>query len=298
MNIFTKFDNGYDRDKANNTLYLDDKVECFYNWIFKYKSNGFGLDIKKLVEKVLLWYEFRYPDKYFDLEDVDQVMFEGIQTKGCNKLEWCDLFNYKKFYYMLSGKERSLLDKPKFPNMVDLYSGSRNHFHVDDDGIINDSDDVWVRRKNPGDVMSCGIFFNGKSLRDVEKINIENNLGLNVDNVKKIVSRIEYEESIREGLLDTIMYRIMESGGKFYGPRRAVLFAKEFERDIRIPVRYGDASLINDYVMNGGSGELICYINYYDGENVLSRSALEILSNQNLIGDNGKVKRKVFIDNK
>lgn len=113
-----------------------------------------------------------------------------------------------------------------------------------------------------------------------------------------VVYRIEYEESIRDGLLDTIMYRIMESGGKFYGPRRAVLFAKEFERDISIPVRYGDASLINDYVMNGGSGDLMCYINYFNGKNVLSCSALDILSNQNLIGDNGKVKRKVFIDNK
>ena len=199
---------------------------------------------------------------------------------------------------MLSDKEKSLLDGPKFPNMVDLFPGSRNHFHVNNDGIISDADDVWVRRKNPGDVMSCGIFFNGKNLREVERINRENNLGLNIENVKKVILRIEYDENIREGLLDTIMYRIMESGGKYYGPRRSVLFAREFERDIRVPVKYGDAALINDYVMNGGSGNLICYINYYDGENVFSSSALEILSNQNLVGDNGKLKRKVFTDNK
>jgi hypothetical protein len=132
----------------------------------------------------------------------------------------------------------------------------------------------------------------------VEKINIKNNLDLNIDDVKRVVSRIEYEESIRDGLLDTIMYRMMESRGKYYGPRRAVLFAEEFERDIRVPVRYGDASLIYDYVMNGGSGDFMCYINYYDGKSVLSCSALDILSNPNFIGDNGKIKRKFFNNNK
>ena len=199
---------------------------------------------------------------------------------------------------MLSDKEKSLIDKPKFPNIIDLYSGSRNHFHVDDNGIITIADDVWIVRKNKFDVMSCGVFFNGRSLRDVEKINEEENLNLNITNVKKVVERVEYEESIREGLLDTIMYRIMESGGKYYGTRRAVLFAKEFERDISIPVRYGDVALINDYVMNGGSGDLICYINYYDNNSAISCSAFEVLSSKSLIGDNGKVKRKVFTSNK
>lgn len=298
MNILNRFSmNGYNRDIANNSLYLDDKIDCFYSWLSKYRKDN-SSDIKSLIEKVVVWYEFRYPNGYFDLEDVDSFMLGDIKTKGCNKIEWCNFFNYKKFYYTLTDKERSFLNKPKFPNMVDLYPGSRNHFHVDDDGIINDSDDVWVRRKAPGDVMSCGIFFNGKSLRDVEKICNEHNLNLNIENVTEIVSRIEYLESIREGLLDTIMYRILESGGKYYGPRRAVLFAKEFERCIELPVKYGDASLINDYIENGGDGNLMCYINYYDGDNVISRSALEVLSNQNLIGDNGKVKRKVFTNNK
>ena len=95
-------------------------------------------------------------------------------------------FNYDKFYYMLNSFEKSLLDKPKFPNMVDLYQGSRNHFHVDDDGTINDADDVWVMRKKTGDVMSCGVFFNGKNLKDVERINCDEELGLNIDNVNCI----------------------------------------------------------------------------------------------------------------
>jgi hypothetical protein len=100
---------------------------------FRYKINAFGLDIKKLVEKVFLWYyEFEYPNKYFDSEDINKVMLENINNNSCNELEWCDLFNYKKFYYLLLDREKTLLDKPKFPNIVDLSPGSSNHFHVDD----------------------------------------------------------------------------------------------------------------------------------------------------------------------
>jgi hypothetical protein len=167
-------------------------------------------------------------------------------------------------------------------------------YHLRDDGIITDSDDVWVIRKKPGDFMSCGVFFDGKSLKDVERINDENNLGLNIANVKRIVSIINFKESIREGLLDTVMYKMISSGGKYYGPRRAYLFAKEFKRNMELPIKYGDSSLIMDYLQNDGDGNLMCYIKYFDGDQDLSLSALEVLSCQNLIGNSNKVKRKVF----
>ena len=115
-----------------------------------------------------------------------------------------------------------------------------------------------------------------------------------IENVKRIVSIIDFKESIREGLFDTVMYRMIVSGGKYYGPRRAYLFAKEFDRDFTIPVKYGDGSLINEYVENGGSKDLMCYIRYFDGDMDVSMSALEVLSHQNLIGNSTKVKRKVF----
>ncbi len=292
--MFGKYkDDRYDCDHVSRFVSLDKKIDFYYNWIGKNITTFTVDEIKSFVEKIVLWYEFRYPNNYFDLEDVDKVML-GDLGRGCNKVEWCNLFSYDKFYYMLNSFEKSLLDKTKFPNMVDLYKGSRNHFHLRDDGIITDADDVWVIRKKPGDFMHCGVFFNGKSLRDVERINIEENLGLNIDNVKRIVSIIEFKESIKEGLLDTVMYRMIFSGGKYYGPRRAYLFAKEFERDFTIPIRYGDGSLINEYVENGGNRDLMCYIKYFDGDEDVSMSALEILSSQNLIGNSTKVKRKVF----
>ena len=283
----------YDRKYVDFFVPLEKKIDFYYTWIKKNVTSFTVDEIKSFIDKIVLWYEFRYPNNYFDLEDVDSVMF-GNLGKSCNKLEWHSFFNYDKFYYMLNSFEKSLLDKPKFPNMVDLYSGSRSHFHVDDDGTINDADDVWVRRKRPGDVMSCGVFFNGKNLKDVERINCDEELGLNIDNVKRIVSIIKFKESIREGLLDTIMYKMISSGGRYYGPRRAYLFAKEFGRNIDIPIKYGDSSLIKEYLENEGNEDLMCYIKYFDGDMDVSMSALEVLSHQNLIGNSTKVKRKVF----
>jgi hypothetical protein len=286
-------DERYDCSYVSRFVSLNKKINFYYDWIGKNITTFTVDEVRSFVDKIVLWYEFRFPDHYFDLEDVDKVML-GELGKSCNKVEWCNLFSYDKFYYMLNSFEKSLLNKVKFPNMVDLYQGSRNHFHLNDNGIITDADDVWVIRKKPGDFMSCGIFFNGKSLKDVERINIEENLGLRIDNVKRIVSIINFKESVREGLLDTVMYKMISSGGKYYGPRRAYLFAKEFERDFTLPIRYGDGSLINEYVENGGNKDLMCYIKYFDGDEDVSMSALEILSNQNLIGNSTKVKRKVF----
>ena len=314
MNIFNKNIN-YDCKDVDDLVSLNKKVQHFYSWI-DVRSDYQIKEVKSLIEKVVLWYEFRYSNNYFDFLDVDKFLIGDLDSKcgkstwcnmfdhnkflprdmssSCDDLEWCNLFNYDKFYYMLSDKEKKLLDKPKFPNLIDLYPGSRNHFHVDDNGIITDSDDVWVISKNSCAVMSCGNFFNGRSLKDVSKINSDNNLGLNIENVEKVVSNVLYKESIRDSILDTIMYRIIENGGKYYGPRRAYLFAKEFDRNTDLPISYGDSGLIGEYLEHGGNGELICYPKYFDGVEKEEITASELLSCQNLVDKSNKIKRKIF----
>ena len=58
------------------------------------------------------------------------------------------------------------------------------------------------------------------------------------------------------------MYRIIERGGNRFGPRRAFLFAKEFGRNIDVPMMYGvDTSdpglryFMNEYLKAGGNPE-------------------------------------------
>ena len=66
------------------------------------------------------------------------------------------------------------------------------------------------------------------------------------------------------------MYRIIERGGNRIGPRRAFLFAKEFNRNIDIPIKFGIElsdpglrSFINEYIKLGGNNDLVCYQNYF-----------------------------------
>ena len=66
------------------------------------------------------------------------------------------------------------------------------------------------------------------------------------------------------------MYRIIERGGNRIGPKRAFLFAKEFDRSIDVPMMYGvdttDPGLrefVNEYLRAGGSLGLACYRNYF-----------------------------------
>lgn len=66
------------------------------------------------------------------------------------------------------------------------------------------------------------------------------------------------------------MYSIMKSGNKYTGPRRALLFAKEFKLNLDIPMSYGvimddedTLYLIDEYLKNGGSEDLTCYVDSF-----------------------------------
>ena len=70
------------------------------------------------------------------------------------------------------------------------------------------------------------------------------------------------------------MYRIIERGGNRIGPRRGFIFAKEFNRNIDIPMQYGidrsDPGLrdfINEYLKAGGNTSLACYDDYFYNKN-------------------------------
>ena len=87
----------YNYGYVNRFVSLEDKIDFYYAWIGK-NITTFTVDkIKSFVDKMVLWYEFRYSNKYFDLEDVDQVMLSGVENRYYNKLEWCNLFNYESF---------------------------------------------------------------------------------------------------------------------------------------------------------------------------------------------------------
>ena len=103
-----------------------------------------------------------------------------------------------------------------------------------------------------------------------------------------LIDRIKKWNQQQEGMLDCVMYRLIERGGNRIGPRRAFLFAKEFGRDINVPMQYAAdttdpylRNFINEYLKAGGSENLVCYTNYFMRES--ANAKLESLTIRELL---------------
>lgn len=84
--------------------------------------------------------------------------------------------------------------------------------------------------------------------------------------LKNLIDSYELEVRQRELILDTTLYRIIERGGIRVGPRRGLLFARDFNRNIDIPMMYAyDSSdprlrsFLNMYIKLGGDMDLEIY---------------------------------------
>lgn len=283
----------YDRSKAYEVDSLEDKITYFISWCSKNGTDYDIKDIKNIINKVTIWYELRYPDSYLDQEDIDSVMFNKMNS--CNNQDWGEFYTFDKFYYSLSKREKELLNQPCFVDMIYLNSG-RSHIHLNEDGSVSDASDIILfdRFNSSGDYLyDASKLLDGKSLDEWPMIMKENKINADYVKINNIINSYKKRVSVREGLFDTIMYNIVERGGKFYGPRRGVLFAREFERDVKVPVSYGDSSLALEYLANDGDDSLLCFSDYFEGS-LEKKTIKEVLTKQNLVGFGVKQKRKVF----
>ena len=283
----------YNRSKVNEVDSLDEKINYFISWCSKNGTDYDVRDIKSIIDKVTVWYELRYPDSYLDQEDIDSVMFNS--SNSSNNQEWGEFYTFDKFYYSLSKKEKELLNQPCFVDMIYLNNG-RSHIHLNEDGSISDASDIILfdRFRSSGNYLcTASELLDGKSLDEWPNIMKENKINANYIKINNIINNYKKRVSIKEGLFDTIMYNIVERDGKFYGPRRGVLFAREFDRDIKVPVSYGDSSLALEYLANGGDDSLLCFSDYFEG-GLEKKTIKEVLTKQNLVGLGVKQKRKFF----
>ena len=287
MNLFgaKKVNHGLESIKSFDNL--DDKVFYYLEWCKKNNVEHDVKDIKDIIDKVTVWYELRYPDNYLDQDDVDNVMF-GTNTIN-NVQSWGEFYNFDKFYYSLSKKEKALLNVPIFVDMIYLNNG-RSHIHFNDDGSISDASDVYLLVNGSYDASSL---LDGKTIDEWPLIMKEAGIKADYHRINSIINNYKKRVNVREYLFDSIMFNIINRGGKYYGPRRGVLFAREFERDVRVPVSYGDSSLAFEYLANDGDDSLLCFTDYFDG-NLEKKTIKDILSKQNLVGVKGKQKKKVF----
>lgn len=281
-----------DHFKNPKMVVLDDKVDEFIDWftenmVKNHHTNigeyHFPIEMRNFIEKMAVWYELRYPDYEINRImtgssqkqiDINEVMFANNQYTNdilgedseIKDLDWDEFYNAKAFIHSLPLKEKRLFSRPKYQDIVywNREHGSA-HLHLTRNGFVEMSE-----------YMDCVI--PGISNEDLEGKNIKEIVSMLKEKGVKFPENNELEKAIKDydnwiyqkdEMLNCVMYRIIERGGNRIGARRAFLFAKEFGRNIDIPMAYGvdrsDPNLrlfMNEYIKAGGSKNLVCYIGY------------------------------------
>ncbi len=300
----------YEQEQQTKPIILDDKVDEFINWYTENMVKGNYSDIgefhkpndmRNFIEKMAVWYELRYPDYVInrlmpgsgqEMIDINDVMFRKNwytndlldEDSDVRDLDWDQFYNTKAFINSLPWSERWLLQEPKYRDIVYWNCHHRSsHLHLSAKGIITEAELMENITGIPDENLR-GI--NIKTLVEELKNNgIEIPIESELENAIK-----EYDNRIyqKEEMLNCVMYRIIERGGNRFGPRRAFQFAKEFGRNIDIPMIYGVdrsdpglRSFMNEYLKAGGSKDLVCYSGYFSRSSKYEK--LEIITLQELI---------------
>lgn len=282
----------YEQEQKAKPIILDDKVDEFINWYSENMVKGHYTDIgeylepiemRNFIEKMAVWYELRYPDYEInrlmpgsgqEMINVSDVMFRNNrytidlldENSDVKELDWAEFYNTKAFINSLPWSERYLFSRPKYQDIVYWNRGYGSaRLHLTRNGFVRWSEYMDI--------------IPGISNEDLEEKNIKEVVSMLKEKRIEFPENNEFEKAIKDydnwiyqkdEMLNCVMYRIIERGGNRMGPRRAFLFAKEFGRNIDIPMIYGvdrsDPGLrlfMNEYIKSGGSKDLVCYNGYF-----------------------------------
>ena len=291
---------------------LDARVDEFIDWYFKNMVKGNYTDIgeshapremRDLIEKIAVWYELRYPSYEInrlmpgsgqEQINVNDVMFKNNpyvnelldENSDAKELDWNDFYNTNVFMKSLPWEERCYFTKPRYRNIVYLNPSSRvAHLHLTKNGFVEMAEDVTGYTES----VIIDEELTGLNVRDVVELFQEKGIELPENNeLEKTINEANKWIQQKEGILDCAMYRIIERGGNRIGPRRAFLFAKEFGRNIDIPMMYavdrsdpGLRLFMNEYIKSGGSKDLECYVGYFSRAS--KKEKLDTVTIQDLI---------------
>ena len=316
IKIRTKITGNTEEVSMITPISLDDKVDEFIDWYFKNMVKGNYTDIgeyhfprkmRDLIEKIAVWYELRYPSYEInrlipgsgqEQINVNDVMFRNNpyvnelldENSDAKELDWDDFYNVNVFMKSLPWEERCYFSKPRYRDIVYLNPNSRvAHLHLTKNGSVEMAEDITGFTKSAIKEEELSWL----NVRDIVKLFKDKGIELPENNeLEKTINEANKWIQQKEGILDCAMYRIIERGGNRIGPRRAFLFAKEFGRNIDIPMMYaidrsdpGLRLFMNEYLKAGGSKDLVCYNGYFSRaskkEKVDTISIQELILTQN-----------------
>ena len=301
---------------------LDAKVDDYIQWNYENMIKGHYTDIgeywipielRNFIEKMAVWYELRYPDYEInrlmpgsgqESTEISDVMFNSNnyindlfdENSDVRAIDWDEFYNTHAFIKSLPWEERYRFQRARYKDLVYLdpnytlhspmdVERKTAHLHLTPNGFVKEAEgvDCYSKFKVTNEELK------GKHVKEVVELLKERGITLPSDNeLESTINNVEKFIKEKEGMLDAVMYRIIERGGNRMGPRRGFLFAKEFGRNIDIPMMYaidrsdpGLRLFINEYIKAGGSKNLICYIGYFSRTNKMKK--LDTISIQDLI---------------
>ena len=326
-------------DKVNNITrwYKDEYLKEKDDFVRYYSP----FKLRDFIEKVAVWYELRYPNhdvlelgvkRKSNLSDTNRILledneyvdlfFSGLDMKD---FEWSKFYNTHAFVRGLDEDEKKFFEKPRYPKTIcwnnatidempfPMYldgeridtreTSYKSELSLSKNGKVIDSKNMRLICNNISDRKLIGMH-----IVDVINLLHENGIRISSNNsFVKAVQQYELEKEMREKLFDAIMYRIIERGGERVGPKRGLIFAKEFGRDIDVPMKYGmDLSdpyledFINEYLKSGGNKNLECLLNYFickgDYSRIKRRTVSEMLSSSRRYTEEEKELAQKLVD--
>ena len=290
-----KLDQIFKKQQKQITNELETKITEYLTWYREVMLEGYPEHEKNyymnilsgFIDKMACWYEMRFPDSTIESKsasEMNQTMFSDSYIPT----NWENFFNTQKFYDALPDYERKFVLEPKYPDTIWVDEKGYAHLKLTDDGTIIESHGVYELKKDDPtfEVSSNGtirvskndssnwtateIDLSGLTIAEAIDYMKQHDIHLPQENgFEKAMKNYSLQRKAKDDLLTTVMYKILTRGEPQLAASRALLFAKEFNRDINIPATYGiytyspnrDA-FIEEYLNAGGNPELLCYKDY------------------------------------
>ena len=225
--------------------------------------------LRNFIEKMAVWYEFKYSSY-----EIENGMYSELP------LESDETYSIERFIESLTEVEKNFLKKPSYPSSVNILNGALSSYRIvlSKKGRVEGVEFATLignaRLANSVRIRNCVAVGEIIGMQIESVVSLFESRGVKFgenDMITYTIADYEKEAARKEKLFDIVAYRIIERGGEFIGPRRALMFAKEFGGNIDVAMRYGielyDPSIrgfIQDYARIGGNPELECYVGYFD----------------------------------
>lgn len=258
-----------DESDSTEEIDLDKKVQSFLDDYRKtvhelmrsgeYAANLETVLMEAFVNKMAAWYEMVYPD---------DLLYWTFPTKYEDPHD---------FICLLTDVEREALHKHRYRDdyknddvikIRDIWFDSiYSYVIVGDNAIIKEADDVY--RYSKGRVDDSELI--GLNLEEAAELLKNADVDIDDSELACAIKNHNKRLQLREDMLDAIMYKLIEHGTyNNTGCMRAYIFAKDFERDINIPIIYSRVTsskayreFINTYLHDGGDIDIEHYNDYF-----------------------------------